>query len=109
MDILIHFPTGTIKRNFHQNREYITRFLGTDKWRSRVGKPQEVADLIDVLREQLGTFGYEQDAVRSLPIKNSRGGLLYHLVYATKNKLGNKIWQSIAQVDAQGQRSFLLD
>ncbi len=31
---------------------------------------------------------------------------LYHLVYATKNRLGNAIWQSVAQIDARGQRSL---
>lgn len=107
MDILLHFPTMDIKRNFTREEAAITRLLGTDSWKARVTKPQQVAELINVLREQLGTFGYSQDDVRSLPVENEGGGLLYHLVYATKAPLGNKIWQSIARIDAHGQRTLL--
>jgi hypothetical protein len=54
----------------------------------------------------LGVFGYTQDKIRSLEVKNRQGGVIYHLVYATKNPLGNKIWQSIARTDPSGQRSL---
>lgn len=107
MDLLIHFPTMDIKRNFTEAEPYITRFLGTDRWKERVEKAQDVVALIDVLREQLGQFGYTQDKLRSLPVENRQRAVLYHLVYATKDKLGGKIWQSIARTDAKGQRSFL--
>jgi hypothetical protein len=53
--------------------------------------------LVDILKKQLGTFGYEQDAVRTLPIMQSKNVVTDHLVYATKDPLGNKIWQSIAK------------
>jgi hypothetical protein len=41
-----------------------------------------------------------------LPIENSKHGVLYHLVFATKDKLGNKIWQSVARTAPGGQRGF---
>jgi len=109
MDFLIHFPTMDIKRNFEEAEPFITRFLGTDKWKDRVGKAQDAVDLIDVLREQLGQFGYTQDKLRSLPVENRQRAVLYHLVYATKDGLGNKVWQSIARTDAKGQKGFSFD
>jgi hypothetical protein len=47
--------------------------------------------LVDILKKQLGTFGYEQEAVRTLPIMQSKNVVTDHLVYATKDPLGNKI------------------
>jgi three-Cys-motif partner protein len=106
MDLVIHFPTMDIKRNLHQAEEFVTRFLGTDSWKKTVKKPEDVVKLVDVLRSQLGAFGYEQEKVRTLPIMQSKNVVIYHLVYATKDPLGNKIWQSIAKTTAQGQGGF---
>ncbi len=109
MDLVIHFPTMDIKRNFAEHEPFITRFLGTDGWKQRVRSAQQAVGLIDVLKEQLGAFGYKQDKVRSLEIKNTTGNVLYHLVYATKDPLGSKIWQSIAKTTPSGQRSLFGD
>lgn len=106
MDLVIHFPTMDIKRTFANAESYITRFLGTDSWKERVQWPQQVVELIDVLRAQLGKFGYQQEKVRSLAVENRQHNVLYHLVFATKDRLGNKIWESIARTSAKGQRSF---
>jgi three-Cys-motif partner protein len=106
MDLVMHFPTMDIKRNFATAETYITKYLGTDVWKHRVRSPQQVVSLIDVLREQLAQFGYMQDKVRSLPVENRQGAVLYHLVYATKDKLGNKIWDSIARISAKGQKTL---
>jgi three-Cys-motif partner protein len=106
MDLLIHFPTMDIKRNFATSSAYIARFLGTDKWKDAVKEARQVVNLIDILRAQLATFGYQQEKVRSLAVKNEHGGLLYHLVFATKDRLGNKIWESIARTDAKRQREL---
>lgn len=51
-------------------------------------------------------LGFAGKTVRSMPIKNTKEGVLYHLVFATKDPLGDKIWSSIAQTDARGQRSL---
>ncbi len=108
MDLLIHFPTMDIKRNL-QNKsqlQYIDQFLGTKDWRSRVKSPGDVVKLIDVLREQLAPVGYDQKAVRSLPVLNRNKNVLYHLIYASKHVKGNAIWESIAKTTATGQQSF---
>ncbi len=105
MDMIIHFPTMDVKRNFANAEAFITRFLGTDTWKSRVTRPQDAVRLIIVLYEQLAHFGYTRDHVRVAEIK-TKGHVLYHLVFATKVPLGNKIWQSIVRTDAKGQRTL---
>ena len=40
---------------------------------------------------QLGSFGYVQEKVTTLPITQSKNVVIYHLVFATKSSLGNKI------------------
>jgi hypothetical protein len=88
--ILLHFPTGDMTRNLHQYETRITRFLGTDAWQSRVGRPRGIPKLIDVLGEELEKFGYQKADVRSAPfhdqpvLKNTRNVQLYHLVLATE-------------------------
>lgn len=105
MDLLIHFPTGPIKRNFHNNMDFDS-MVGTDSWRENVHTPHDVPTLVDHLRCSLGRLGYTGANVRSMPIKNSKEGVLYHLVFATKHPLGDKIWSSIGKTDARGQRSL---
>lgn len=109
MDLIVHFPTMDVKRNFKRNfadaAAYITRFLGTDRWKSLVTGPRDAVKLIIVLYEQLAQFGYTQGHVRTAEIR-TKGRVLYHLVFATKAKLGDKIWQSILRTDVRGQRSL---
>ena len=56
--------------------------------------------LVDILKKQLRALGYEQEAARTLSIMQSKNVVIYHLVYAAKDPLGNKIWQSIAKTAA---------
>ena len=104
MDLLIHFPTGSIKRNF--DTLDFDAMVGTSDWRADVRNPHEVPNLVDHLRRSLERIGYTGKAVRSMPIKNTKEGVLYHLVFATKDPLGDKIWSSIVQTNARGQRSL---
>jgi len=104
MDLLIHFPTLTLKRNLFNEtapefHRVVTAMLGTESWRTRVRKPSETAMLIDVLREQLTTLGYEAERVRTLQITNDSGGVLYHLLFASKDPRGTRIWESISRHD----------
>ena len=88
MDLIIHFPTGTIKRNFHQNEADLDRFLGTRDWRSTVKTAQDAHKLIDVLRSQLATVGYTGADVRDIAVENAKHTVMYYLVFASKNRLG---------------------
>lgn len=108
MDLVIHFPTGSIKRNLkHQGFEdTLTAFLGTDAWKAPGFQPRDVGRLVDCLHDQLVGLGYDRDRVRTLPVLNSSNTILYHLVFASKAPLGTKIWRSVASVDVSGQRSL---
>jgi three-Cys-motif partner protein len=106
MDMLIHFPTMDTKRNWSMGaQEKLTKAIGTESWRDKVREPRHVTKAIEVLREQLRTFGYTGESVRSIEVKNSTGGVLYHLVYASKDPLGDKIWESTVKT-IRGQRSL---
>lgn len=102
MDLLIHFPTNTIKRNIDNPKvprfkETIDRMLGNQNWRSQVHDAKDVVKLIDLLREQLAGLGYDGEMVNTLPVTNDQGGLLYHLLFASKDRRGTAIWKSISR------------
>ncbi len=102
MDLLIHFPTNAIKRNFDNPstprfKEVIDRMFGNDQWRSRILGARDVVRLIDVLREQLAGLGYDGEKVNTLPVTNDQGGVLYHLLFASKAPRGTAIWKSISR------------
>ncbi len=101
MDLLIHFPTGAIKRNFyHPGFDHtLDEMLGTPAWRSRVLSAEHVPKLIDVLHEQLVELGYASERVKTLPVKADKNLLLYHLVFASKDARGTAIWKSITTHD----------
>ena len=70
MDLLIHFPTNAIKRNFANPsnphfKDVIDRMFGNDRWRESVRTAKDVVRLIDVLREQLAGLGYDGEMVNS--------------------------------------------
>ncbi len=107
MDLLLHFPTNTVKRNFlrFQKHEVIDQMLGTNSWRQYVNAADEVPRLVErTLREQLATLGYRGDSVRDISVKNETNGLLYHLVFASKDDRGTAIWKSITRRDAHQGR-----
>jgi three-Cys-motif partner protein len=108
MDLIIHFPTGTIKRNLEKAGfdETIDRVVGTTGWRADVRVANDAHRLIDHLRTSLVGIGYTPEQVRSLPIENSRHGVMYHLMFASKHDRGNKIWNSVARTGPGGQRGF---
>jgi hypothetical protein len=52
---------------------------------------------VDVLTEQLATLGYTGGDVHAAPVENSVGARMYHLVFASKDKHGDRIWNSVAK------------
>lgn len=107
MDLLIHFPTGDMKRNIantkssEATKERMDKALGGGV---RAALPKDVAREIETLRTNLASLGYTGKKVRSVPVANSQGVIMYHLVYASRNPLGDAIWQSITS--PKGQREF---
>jgi three-Cys-motif partner protein len=107
MDIILHFPLSDMKRNLDRDEEFYDRFLGTRDWRQRVNSARDVPKLVAFLKERLVQFGYvNNEHVYSPPIKNSTNNTLYHLVFISKDKLGNKIWKSITRTTPHGQPSL---
>lgn len=107
MDLIIHFPTGGIKRNWGKVDEGLDRFLGTKDWRAAApGGAKDAAKLVDVLREQLTGAGYTGANVRAVPIENKKHARMYHLVFASKHALADKIWNDVTKHKPSGQRGW---
>lgn len=109
MDMIIHFPTGSMKRNWDHDYEELLGLPYKD-WgvdREMMG-PKAIPRLIAVLRRQLVALGYAEDEIHTpnIPaIKNGSNVILYHLIFVSKHSLGKKIWNSITQTQ-HGQRSL---
>lgn len=102
MDMIIHFPTMGTRRN-----EPFVDFEAMVGPGNVEGEGHLVQRLVKRLKENLKTLGYaKDDSVRDIPVKNNQGGLLYHLIFATKHPLGTKIWKSVVKTGATGQRGF---
>lgn len=109
MDMLLHFPIGSIKRNLETWRKRIDR-LASDK----IFKV-----LIDVFTKQLKSIGYPDEGLRiassdrdiyaglpTVPVKNTKDVELYVLILASKHSLAQKIWKSVIKIDPQGQKEL---
>jgi len=106
MDLIINWPTQDLKRNYDRNQHEMNEILGTDDERAVVLTPEDTVRKIEELRGQLGQFGYQNEQVRDMPVKNSKHVILYHLVFASKSSKGNQIWKSITQRESSGQRNL---
>lgn len=111
MDLLIHFPTGDIKRNLvadpARTGKWLDEALGTDSWRS-CPLDRGVDALVGVLIEQLKEHRYTGTRFHAPAIKTLTDVPLYHLVFASRHRLGDKIWASIIRTDPSGQTSLPL-
>ncbi|MBI4683944.1 MAG: three-Cys-motif partner protein TcmP [Nitrospirae bacterium] len=126
MDILLHFPIGSIKRNLgawlRSKSTILDDFLGTDKWRKRIeglSTDKIFKVLIDVFTEQLKSIGYPEEGLRmassdrdiytglpTVPVKNTKDVELYVLILASKHPLAQKIWNSVIKIDRKGQKGL---
>ena len=116
MDLMIHFPTGPMKRNWRVSLADYEEMLGLPRqeWGVDIAgeyvvRAADITRLIPVLRRQLVAFGYKDDEVHinTPAIRNSSNTILYHLVFASKDPLGHKIWKSITDT-RHNQRSLAL-
>lgn len=102
MDLIIHFPTVAIKRN--QDVVDYDAIVGSDGWKTEQGNLTQ--QLVNSLKRNLSRLGYTGSGIRDWVAKNSKNGVLYHLIFASKHELGDKIWSSVTSIDARGQRSL---
>ncbi|MCL4455903.1 MAG: three-Cys-motif partner protein TcmP [Nitrospirae bacterium] len=126
MDILLHFPIGSIKRNLgtwlRSKSTILDNFLGTDLWRKGIdglSSDKVFKLLIDVFTEQLKSIGYPEKGLRmassdsniytglpTVSVKNTKDVDLYVLILASKHQLAQKIWNSIIKIDPKGQKEL---
>jgi three-Cys-motif partner protein len=102
MDLIIHYPTMDLKRNVGRDRRTANAFVGSDA-AGGIAAPAEVAGGIEKLKTNLVAYGYTGKQVRSIPIRNTKGNILYHLVFASKDSKGDSIWNSIVKRESGGQ------
>jgi hypothetical protein len=96
-----------LKRNLGRNQDVLNDVLGLDDERSRAFTPEDITRKIGTLKEQLFPYGYKvHEQVRSVAVTNRKHAILYHLVFASKDKQGNKIWNSITRREPSGQGSL---
>lgn len=104
MDLLIHFPTGTMKRNIAKAK---TGAATKAKMANALGEgvtaiaPRHVVREVETLRKNLAKLGYTGSGARVLDVRNGSGVVMYHLVYVSRHPLGDKIWESITRPKEQ--------
>lgn len=116
MDLLIHYPVmglnRMLERAAHMDVHKIDHFFGGQEWRKIYEKVGDVSvverELLAHYKNKLQTFGYKVDqdseTGQDPPIRNTKGGLLYRLLFASKDPLGHKFWKEVIKRDIHGQR-----
>jgi len=124
VDFLINFPYGTdYRRSFkhsmseHSDNKNIDRFFGTDKWRDiekKLADRDEIFRanaLIDLYINQLESIGYFKTGKNErhqyiFPIHNTRRGLLYYLIFVSKNPRGYDFCKKMRKYAISQQELF---
>jgi three-Cys-motif partner protein len=107
MDLIINFPTMDGKRNYAQGvPEKLGHATGSTSIEALIRTPKDVVKGILQLRASLKRLGYTGYQSVAPPIRNTKNGLLYHLVHASKAGKGDAIWSSVAKMTSSGQTSF---
>jgi three-Cys-motif partner protein len=111
LDFIIHWPVGSMKRVFRAH-ETFEKVLGIPRgdWGVDIVHGSDIAQLLPLYRKQLATLGYpvRTAPVTSPAITNTRNLVLYRLVFASKDQLGDEIWNSITKKPPSGQMSLAL-
>ncbi len=115
VELWILFPTqGLVRVLAHDpakllpiHEEQATRLFGCESWRNvlaerRAGNitaAQAQEEYVNLMRWRLtNVLGYRR--THPFEIKNTRGGLLYHMIFATDNEAGDQIMSSIYEAAA---------
>ncbi len=107
LDILINFNIGDMKRRWWEPSPRLDAFLNipTDHREFFEMKGRGVPDartLLDHYERELGKIGYDYTA-DDMPVRNSNNTPLYHIIYASRNKLGIKLRNAVSKKTASGQ------
>lgn len=107
MDLIINFSTLGLLRSIGANQfTAVNRFFGTEDWQTVYDRNANAAyrrrALIDFYLKRLGEFGYHYDVDPDLGgndivMKNTKNSQQYSVIFASKNKLGEKFWKETAK------------
>ncbi|MFQ5852199.1 MAG: three-Cys-motif partner protein TcmP [Candidatus Binatia bacterium] len=121
MDLIYLFPEGmAVKRNIEQflgqQSSPLDDVLGTTQWRTRFGKRLPVSKdaeaewertgrpIVEVFRNQLTSISYKDVRIGSeIVVRNRNNVPLYYLVFASKHRLGHRLWDALQRIDPTGQ------
>lgn len=108
MDLIITYMTDHFRRfaSTPEFRQPIGRFLGDpDWWKSTVGQDDTTTyhRLLSLYHRQLQQIGYSHFA-EPVVIRNSNRRVLYHIVFASRHRLGFEFAKKISQRNVTGQR-----
>jgi three-Cys-motif partner protein len=125
MDLVINYSEGGLNRMMAKvyrspEETQIDIFFGTREWRTIYAKYKNQhksgvqRELIDLYQSRLQKLGYQEvkrsdETLGHEPlIRNiQRNAPLYRLIFASKNPLGQKFWESITKRNIYGQRRLL--
>ena len=103
-DLLINFPYVDYKRSVHLSKDRFDKFFGTKEWYgiekqySGKGLGSRAGALIELFMRQLIKLDFLKPSIRNaFPIHNTNDGIIYYLVYASKNEKGYEFCKEMAK------------
>lgn len=110
VELLILFPTGPLKRTLPQAgkkeatdsaRAKVDRLFGDDSWQPIYADQRAAvttgehswSHYVNLYRYKLATLGYSHTA--AVEVRNTKGVVLYHMVFATGHVAGKSIMSSL--------------
>lgn len=114
VDLIITVMTGYIRRFIGQPsyESAMDRFFGFPEWRELIEREAgrrspTYRDLLDKYEAGLRAIGYihVNDVVR---VPNTRGQTIYHIVFASKHRLGGKFFDEVTKRQSSGQQRMML-
>lgn len=119
MDLIIHYSVQGLNRTLENaskvEEHKLDLYFGDRKWRTIYQKIGDVSvverELLLHYKKKLEALGYveimqDEHTGNEPPIRNTKGGLLYRLLFASKHSLGDKFWKEVIRRDVHGQRRF---
>ena len=106
LDLMITFHSGQIRRWAEEMPREFDLFFGDARWyedylAERV-RHLRVRSLLNVYEKRLRALRYlyiDDEVI----VRNDQEGLLYHLIFASKNRLGKEFWHKISRRSWSGQ------
>jgi three-Cys-motif partner protein len=112
IELLVLFPTGPLKRRLPQAGkpaaaesmcETVDRLFGSQEWRAiygdqrasiTTGEPSWI-HYVNLYRRRLAGLGYAHTS--AIEVRNTKGVVLYHMVFATSSEPGKRIMNAVME------------